>query len=534
MPLRLHTESLFPRNRMHVAASYMSVLILTLATTLCCEAIRPYVSPANMVMVYLMAVVLASLWLGLKQAILTAFLGVLAFDFFFVPPRLTFNVADKEYLITFLGLFGVGVIISTLVAKVQDRAEKLKEREAETASLYRLSRDLAVAADMQSVVLSIVKNVEVSLDASAVLLLADGDKLGVADACNGWQMDSETEKIAQWAFKSMRPAGAGTSTFQFSEMLFVPLHVLQTPLGVLGISFNSEPDSRFEQMRHLLEAFGTQAALALERVRLSQQAEHAQILKARENLERALLNSVSHDLRTPLVTITGVLSAIRNEDNQLSEKNRHDLVDTAWEEAGRLNRFVGNLLDMTRLEAGELKLKLESCDVQDLVGCALASVEHRLGKRVLDVRLPPDLLLVRMDLVLMTQVLVNLIDNALKYSPPESHIEIAAHSDKMHLTIEVADRGPGIPLQDLAHIFDKFHRISVPEGVSGTGLGLSICKGIVEAHGGKIYAENRMGGGLRLVVELPDPGMQDAGGTEHDQPAGAAMISSTTKGEQDA
>lgn len=494
---------------MRRAVSYASVLILTLTATLFCEAIRPYVSPANMVMVYLMAVVLASLWLGLKQAILTAALGVLAFDFFFVPPRLTFSVADKEYLITFSGLFGVGVIISTLVAKVQDRAEKLKEREAETASLYRLSRDLAVAADMQSVLFSIVKNVEVSMDARAVLFLADGEKLTVADTGDGWNVDPEAEKVAQWSFKSLRAAGSGTATFPLSEMLFIPLQVLDSPLGVLGIRFNADPSSCFEKTRHLLEAFSTQSALALERVRLSRQAEHAQILKERENLERALLNSVSHDLRTPLVTITGVLSTIRNEKNQLSEKVRHDLVDTAWEEAGRLNRFVGNLLDMTRLEAGELRLKLEECDVQDLVGCALASVEHRLGKRIVDVQLPPELLLVRMDLVLMTQVLVNLIDNALKYSPPESHIEIAAYSDKMHLSIEVADRGPGIPADDLTRIFDKFHRISVPEGVSGTGLGLSICKGIVEAHGGKIYADNRTGGGLRLVIKLPQGGGLD-------------------------
>ncbi|MFA7402840.1 MAG: DUF4118 domain-containing protein [Pelobacteraceae bacterium] len=495
---------------MRLAASYISVFILTLAATLFCEAIRPYVSPTNMVMVYLVAVVLASLWLGRKQAILTAALGVLAFDFFFVPPRLTFNVTDKEYLITFLGLFGVGVIISTLVTNVQDRAEKLKEREAETASLYRLSRDLAIAADKPSVLFSIVKNVEESMDANAALFLADGEKLGVAAASNDWDVDPEAEKIAQWSFKSLRSAGAGTSTFPMSKMLFMPLQVLGIPLGVLGINFNTEPHNRFEQMRHLLEAFSTQSALALERVRLSQQAEHAQILKARENLERALLNSVSHDLRTPLVTITGVLSTIRDEENHLSEKSRHDLVDTAWEEAGRLNRFVGNLLDMTRLEAGELRLKLETCDVQDLVGCSLASVEHRLGARSVDVQLPSELLLARMDLVLMTQVLVNLIDNALKYSPPESPIEITARSDNKQLTIEVADRGPGIPAHDLVHIFDKFYRISVPEGISGTGLGLSICKGIVEAHGGKIHAENRICGGLKFVVQLPQEGERDA------------------------
>lgn len=494
---------------MRLAVSYIFALILTLTATLFCAAIRPYVSPTNMVMVYLVTVVLASLWLGQKQAILTAFLGVLAFDYFFVPPRLTFSVADKEYLITFLGLFGVGVIISTLVAKVQDRAEKLKEREAETASLYRLSKDLAVAADIQSVVFSIVKNAEISLEASAVLFLDDNGELGIADSSKDWKVDAEAEKIAQWSFKSMRPAGAGTSAFPSSNMLFIPIQLLGTPLGVLGIIFKSDPNIRYEKMCHLLESFCTQSALSLERVRLSQQAENAQILQARENLEQALLNSVSHDLRTPLVTITGVLGTIRDGGYKLDDKVRQDLVDTAWEEAGRLNRFVGNLLDMTRLEAGEMRLKLELCDVQDLVGCALAAVGQRLGTRVVNVQLPPGILLARMDLVLMTQVLVNLIDNALKYSPVESPIDMAAYSDNEQLTIEVADRGPGIPVQDLTRIFDKFHRISVPEGVSGTGLGLSICRGIVEAHGGKIIAENRIGGGLLLKVQLPQKEVQN-------------------------
>ncbi|MDD5286894.1 MAG: DUF4118 domain-containing protein [Desulfuromonadaceae bacterium] len=510
MTIRLFSDAVTAKNRWRVASSYLTVFALTLIATLICEAIRPYVSPANMVMVYLVAVVLASLRLGLKQAILTAALGVLAFDFFFVPPRFTFSVADKEYLITFLGLFGVGVIISTLVAKVQDRAEKLREREEETTSLYCLSRDLAVASNMQAVVSAIIKNLEVRMDAQAILFLADCEHLFVAGASDGQFAEAENEKIAQWSLKSLRPAGVGTSTFPSSDMLFIPLQVLEAPVGVLGIRFNAESKNRFEQMRSLLEAFSTQSSLALERVRLSQQAEQAQILQARENLEQALLNSVSHDLRTPLVTITGVLGTIRDNGYQLDDKAIQGLVDTAWEEAGRLNRFVGNLLDMTRLVAGELKLKLELCDVQDLVGCVLAAVEQRLGTRVVDVQIPPDLLLARMDIVLMTQVLINLIDNAVKYSPPESLIALALHSDGKQLSIEVADQGPGIPADDLTHIFDKFYRISVPEGVSGTGLGLSICKGIVEAHGGRIKAENRIGGGLKMIVNLPHKGEQDA------------------------
>jgi two-component system sensor histidine kinase KdpD len=187
----------------------------------------------------------------------------------------------------------------------------------------------------------------------------------------------------------------------------------------------------------------------------------------------------------------------------LVDETRKELLDTAWEEAERLNRFVGNLLDMTRLEAGAFKLKEVPCDVQDLVGCALAALEQRIGTRQIDVRLPPDLPPVGMDLALMTQVLVNLLDNALKYSPPDESIEIAARQDGGRIAVEVADRGPGVPEADLTRVFDKFYRIPVPEGAGGTGLGLAICKGIVEAHGGKIRAENRAGGGLRVIITLP-------------------------------
>ncbi|CAG0934208.1 partial two-component system, OmpR family, sensor histidine kinase KdpD, partial [Rhodocyclaceae bacterium] len=233
------------------------------------------------------------------------------------------------------------------------------------------------------------------------------------------------------------------------------------------------------------------------------QAQQAQILQARESFERALLNSVSHDLRSPLASITGILSSLRDDGGTLSDRSRRELLDTALEEAERLNRFVGNLLDMTRLEAGAVRPHGEPCDVQDLIGCALNASDRRLEGRRVDVSLPEGLPLVPLDMVLMTQVLVNLLDNAVKYSPPGSPITITAGVAARELTIEVADRGPGVPEEELRRIFGKFYRIPVPEGARGTGLGLSICKGIVEAHGGTIAAANRAGGGLSVMVTLP-------------------------------
>jgi two-component system sensor histidine kinase KdpD len=427
----------------------------------------------------------------------------LAFDFFFVPPRLTFAVADTQYLLTFLGLFVVGVVISSLVAKARERADAVRIREVQTASLYYLSRDLAAAVDIAAVLRGIVKNFGESLSAQVALFLPEGERLELMASSDGLELDINDQAVADWAFRNRQPAGRGSNTLVSADLLYLPLQSAANVLGVMGVRLDEDAEYTSPETRRLLDAFATQIAMALERVQLSHQAEQAQILQARENLERALLNSISHDLRTPLVTITGVLSSVLDEGDRLNEKARLELLATAREEAGRLNRFVGNLLDMTRLEAGAISLKKEPCDVQDLIGCALAAIEPRLGGRPVQVNLPPDVPLVALDMVLMNQVVVNLLDNAIKYSPPESALEITARFDARWLTIEVADRGSGVPEQDLQRIFDKFFRLPIPEGAGGTGLGLSICKGIVEAHGGTIRAENRTGGGLIVTVDVP-------------------------------
>lgn len=483
-------------------SGYLSALALVIAATLVCRIVRSFIAPTNMVMVYLLAVLVAALRLGLKPAILTAFLGVLAFDLFFVRPYLTFAVADTEYLITFTALFAVGVIISTLASKARERADTLNEREAQTNSLYHLSRDLAAAADIESLMEAVLTNIRESLGGSAALILPERERLKVAASSKGLHISIKEIAVADWAFRNRKAAGRGTETLGSAELLHLPLQASGNLLGVLGIKLETEAGYRSSQTRRLLEAFASQTAMALERVNLSQQAEQAQILQARENLERALLNSISHDLRTPLVSITGALDTLRERVHTLANEARLELLDTAWEEAERLNRFVGNLLDMTKLEAGAIKLRKELCDIEDLVGCALAAVERRLGARKINLDVPSSLPPVRLDMALMTQVLVNLLDNVLKYSPDDSPIEITARAEKDRLIIEVADCGPGIPEQDLKRVFDKFYRVPVPEGAGGTGLGLSICKGIVEGHDGKIQAENRSDGGLKVIVTL--------------------------------
>ena len=491
------------RHRRLTLSGYTAGLALVLAASVVCEMVRPFLTPTNMVMIYLLAVVVAALRLGRRLAIVTSFLGVFAFDFFFVPPRFSFSVADTEYLITFLGFIIVGTVISTLVARVRERAEAVRTREIQTASLYYLSRDLAAAVDTAAVIKAVVKNVEETLGASLAVLLAEGERLEVVAASEGLKLDVKAEAVADWSFRNRQPAGRGTETLGSADLLCLPLMTVSSALGVLAIRLAGDSDYTSQEQRRLLDAFTAQTAMALERAQFSRQAQQAQIFQARENLERALLNSISHDLRTPLVSITGVLSSLKDEGEHLSATVRRELLETASEEASRLNRFVGNLLDMTRLEAGKLTMKTEPCDVQDLIGCALAALEPRISSRAIAVRMLPMLPLVPMDLVLMTQVLVNVLENTLKYSPPGTPVEIIARTDAPWLVIEITDQGRGVPDHDLKRIFDKFYRIPVPEGAGGTGLGLSICKGIVEAHNGIIRAENLPDGGLRVTIKLP-------------------------------
>ncbi|MEW6500778.1 MAG: DUF4118 domain-containing protein [Thermodesulfobacteriota bacterium] len=481
---------------------YAEAMALVAGATLLCSLASPFFSPTNTVMFYLLAVVAAAVRLGLRPAVLTAFLGVLAFDFFFVAPHFTLAVEDSEYLLTFAGFLTVGLVISAQVGRSRERAESLRLREVQTASLYYLSRDLAGAADLVAITGAVLRNLRESMNARIVIFLADGEELKIISASDQLILDLKERAVADWTFRNQKEAGRGTTTLGSAALLYMPLKTATTVHGVLGVRLEQAADYTSRQHRLLLDAFASQTAMALERVRFSRQAEQAQILAARENLERALLNSISHDLRTPLASITGVLSSLRNQ-RELDDQARAALLATAGEEAARLNRFVGNLLDMTRLEAGAVQLKYAPCDIEELIGCALSVLDPRLGQREIATRLDPALPAVMLDLGCMTQVLVNLLDNSLKYSPPGSPIAITARLDREWLAMEVIDHGPGVAEADLDRIFDKFHRGAVPEGSRGTGLGLSICKGFTEAHGGTIRAAITPGGGLTVTIRLP-------------------------------
>jgi two-component system sensor histidine kinase KdpD len=482
---------------------YLWGIALVAVTTGVCALVAPYISPTNLVVIYLLSTVIAAVFLGRGPAILAAFLGVAAFDFFFVPPRLTMAVTDTEYILTFFGLLAVSLVVSYLTTQVREQAEAAQRREAQTAALYELGRDLTATVGLEAVAKTIIAHISQTFSREVAIFLPEGGRLKLYDSSPGLEVAENELAVATWAFEHGLIAGRGTDTLPDASMHYQPLKTTHGVIGVLGVKPANPNSYMSPDERRTLDAFVNQVALAIEGARLAEQGRQTELLEATEKLQTALLNSISHDLRTPLVSITGALSSLDEAGPELDEEVRRSLIETAREEAERLNRLVGNLLDITRLEAGAMRLHLEACDVQELIGSSLEQIGTPLKNRKVKVEIPPKLPLVPLDFVLFSRVLVNVIDNALKYSPADMAIEIKARTSDHTLEIIVADRGEGIPDEDLEHIFDKFYRVQQPDNVSGTGLGLSISRGIVEAHGGTIKAGNRRGGGAIFTICLP-------------------------------
>lgn len=483
---------------------YVYSVILVVLVSLVGQPVRLVIEPTNLVMLYLLAVVIAAIRWGRGPSILAAILSVLTFDFFMVPPHLTFVVSDAQYILTFLGLLAVGIVISTLAVREREQAEAARRREMHTAALYDLSRDLATSVNLEAIARVAMQHIGDLFRAETALFLPEDDGLDLYACSPQFVITKDEQAASVWVFRQGQKAGHGTGTMATTKATYFPLKTAQGTLGVVGVALGDHEITLNPEQHRLLEALLSQVALATEATQLAENARQAQLLRETEKLQTALLNSISHDLRTPLSSITGALSSLRDDDQVLDNAARHDLIDTAWEESDRLNRLVANLLNMSRLEAGAMKLALDVCDVEDLVGVALNQMSNRLRGRQVEMNVPGDLPLLNIDLVLVAQALVNLIDNAVKYSHPSSPITICAYRDDQMVAVEVSDRGSGIPETELDHIFDKFHRVTRMTDTSGTGLGLSISKGIVvDLHGGRIWAANRQGGGTTVTMALP-------------------------------
>ncbi len=485
---------------------YLKALLLTIIVSLLLSPFETCLGQVNVAMLLLLPVLFCAARWGTGAAVASAVVGVLIFDVFFVPPTFSFTVTDARYLISFAIFLLVAVFTGTLSTRLKLQIANSRRREARVAALYALSRDIAAVAELEPVLESVTRKVADTMEGQAVIILPDNNgELGLrASSVPGETGLSESEqKVAAWVFKQGQKAGRGTDTMSFAGGLYLPLRADREIRGVLGIRSNdSENYFQPEQMR-LLEAIAGLAALAVTRIQLAGQAREVQTLAESERLRTALFNSLSHDLRTPLASIIGAVSGLLEDDHVYSPAARRDLLLNIQQGASRMNRFVNNLLDMARLESGMLKLKKEWCDVQDIIGVAVSRLSESLTHRPLEIIIQPDLPLVQADFVLIEQVMVNLLDNALKYSESASAITITARNTGKHLEIAVADLGAKVPAGDLERIFDKFYRLKSPRLVSGTGLGLAICKGIIEAHGGQIGADNIEDGGMVFTFTLP-------------------------------
>jgi two-component system sensor histidine kinase KdpD len=480
----------------------LSILAVAISTTVAGVVFRR-TELADIVMVYLLGILIVATRFGRGPSLLASLLSVAAFDFIFVPPYFTFAVSDFRHVGTFFIMLLVGVVIGNLTERIKAQARLARGREQRTQALYRLGQELAQSAGSTALVASAIQTVAAQFQSHAVVLLPGSSGwLEMPTHQLGFPLNDQERGVAQWVFEHGEPAGLGTQTLPGARATYLPLRGSTGTTGVMGVLPDGSPQWTEPDQHQLLEAFANQTALALERARLSEQGQADRRRADEERLRNALLSSVSHDLRTPLGVITGAVSTAL-ETPDLSEAARRDLLTTAQEEAQRLHRLVSNLLDITRLESGTIDLNKEWVPMEEVVGSVLNRRELGADASRVITRLPEGLPMVALDPVLMEQVLLNLLDNALKYSPPGTPVEIKAWATERFLTLLVADQGPGIAAGEEDRIFEKLARGNAAAGRPGAGLGLAICRGIVTAHGGTIQATNHPQGGAQFLVALP-------------------------------
>jgi two-component system sensor histidine kinase KdpD len=459
---------------------------------------------ASLSLIYMTAVVVVASRRGLGPALAAAVLGFMAYNFLFTHPRYTLHVSRQGELLT-LGLFlAASLVTGNLAARLRARVDAQAAIADRTNKLYDFSRRVAGAATADDVVWASVSHVATTLRCEAVLLMPRGAELRVVGGFPPEdRLEVRDQSAALFAWEKGEPAGRGSDTLPTARWFFLPLVAGERRLGVLGIS-HEDDRQLLHTDRRLLDALIDQIALALERLRLTEELAATQLATETERLRTALLNSVSHDLRTPLVTIIGAAGHLA--DAELPPDVRRDLAENIREEGERLDRYVQNLLDMTRLGHGALRPRLAPQDVAEIVGGARSRMRGVLRGHDLKVDLAPNLPLILADGVLLEQVLVNILDNAAKYAPEGTDIAVAARLQGIRVELSVTDRGPGIPPNDQARVFDMFYRVAGGDRQrAGTGLGLAICKGLVEAMGGTIRAETGWpdASGTRIVVALP-------------------------------
>ncbi|NHV29270.1 DUF4118 domain-containing protein [Burkholderia sp. D-99] len=489
---------------------YAYAAAICAAITVVASLVSERLDLTNLVMLYLLGVVFSAVRLGRGPGVLQSFLSVAAFDYFFVPPRMSFSVSDTQYLLTFFGMLLTSLVISHLTSTLTRQASVAQRRERRTGAIYAMARELGAALTTEQIVEIGSRHVGEVFRARVAFLLPDSadkvrQKIEEPDAAvtlTGADLDSD---VGQWVYDQQKPAGRGTDTLPATVALYLPLKAPMRTRGVLAVASREPRELEVPEQQRMLDAFAAQIALALERVHYVEIARDALVNMESERLRNSLLSAISHDLRTPLTTIVGFSSMLANGraaaqggDTAAAERfaqREGELVDAIHDEALRMTGIVTNLLDMARLQAGSLQLKRQWSLLEETVGAALAACKRVLARHPARVVLPADLPLLQMDAVLMERLFTNLFENAAKYTPPDAPLDIGAErvtEDGLpFVRVHVDDYGAGLPAGMETRIFDKFTRGEKESATPGIGLGLAICRAIVEAHGGKIGALNR-------------------------------------------
>jgi len=480
---------------------YLYATLICAAITAVAEPLRHYLDLANIVMLFLLGVVFVAYRFGRGPSVLAALLSVATFDFFFVPPRLTFAVSDVQYLVVFAVMLIVGLVVGHLTAGLRYQVRVAHSREQRARSLSAMAKALSSALVEQQVVEIADQFVQLNFRAKAAVVLPDlTDKLQ-APAAHGATPALDLA-IAQWCYDKNAPAGVGTDTLPASAQLYLPLKAPMRVRGVLVVEPGSPRLLMIPEQRRLLDTLAALVAIALERIHFVSVAQDTLIRMESERLRSSLLSALSHDLRTPLTALVGLAETL-SLDLAAAQSDHADKADVIREQALRTSRMVNNLLEMAKLQSGDVKPRKDWQSLEEIVGSAVHSLEPALAGHPLKLDLPPDLPLVRCDAVLMERVLFNLLENATKYTPLDAPIGVSAASADAVVRVEVWDEGPGLPPGQERAIFAQFARGQKESAVPGVGLGLAICEAIVEAHGGKIWAENRAPHGARFLFTLP-------------------------------
>ncbi len=484
---------------------YASAVAVSALCTAIAFPMYPHFERVNLVMVYLVGVTVAGLRLGRGPAALTSVLNVGAFAFCFVPPRFTFRGSDAEYLVTFAVMLVVALVIANLMASVRQQTRVAGARERRTALLYAMSRELAATRGLASMAQAAVRHVAEVFECNAVVLLPDpSEKLHFpTEPPLEQSLRGADLAVAQWVADHGRHAGLGSDTLAASPALYVPLGDANRRLGVLAVLARNPRRVLLPEQRHLLDTFAGQIGVAVERAQLAERAEAVRVAAERESLRNTLLASISHDLRTPLAAIAGAGGTLAEHGNALDERTRASLAGSIETKAREMSELVANVLDLMRLESGQIVLRRDWQMLEDLANAARETLAPRLAAYRIETRWPAQLPAVFVDAALVVKVFANLFDNVLKHTPPGTHVVVSASPDEAFVRVIVDDDGPGLPAGDPARLLEKFQRGNEEGAAVGVGLGLAICKAIVMAHGGHIEARNRPGGGARFEFTLP-------------------------------